>query len=175
MEKNVFETEYFSITSGKYVKTILLMMLFDYWWAILLLLLSCALLAALVNLAFVYVGLIILFILFPSALMFIYFYFSTTEEARIAVLSKKVKLEDDIIVVQFEPIMPVSYEEDENAKPICPKSVFIKKEDIKKIDDMGAFIRIYLKGGKYKFLTIPFSVVKGDLTLFLAQVLQYSN
>ena len=25
-----------------------------------------------------------------------------------------------------------------------------------------------LKGGKYKFLTIPFSVVKGDLTLFLA-------
>ena len=166
----MFETEYFSITSGKYVKTILLMMLFDYWWAILLLLLSCALLAALVNLAFVYVGLIILFILFPSALMYIYFYFSTTEEARIAVLSKKVKLEDDIIMVQFEPIMPVSYEEDENAKQICPKS-----EDIKKIDDMGAFIRIYLKGGKYKFLTIPFSVVKGDLTLFLAQVLQYRN
>ena len=175
MENNIFETEYFSSPSNKYIKTIFFMILFDYWWVIFLLLFSCALLSAFVNLVFVYVGLIILFILFPSALMYIYFYFSTTEEARIAVLSKKIKLEDDKIVVQFEPFMPVSSEEDKNAKPICPKSIFIKKEDINKIDDMGAFIRIYLKGGKYKFLTIPFSVVKGDLTLFLAQVLQYCN
>lgn len=174
MENKILETEYFSMSSNKYVKTILLMILFDYWWAILLLLFGCALLAAMVNLAFIYVGLIILFILFPSALMFIYFYHSTTEEARIAVLSKKLILDDDKVIVKFKPIKPKSQEENEESL-IYPKSVFINKENIDKVEDMGGYIRVYIKGGRYKFLTIPSNVVKGDLSLFLAQVLQYCN
>lgn len=174
MENKILETEYFSMSSNKYVKTILFMILFDYWWAILLLLFGCALLAAMVNLSYIYVGLIILFILFPSALMFIYFYHSTTEEARIAVLSKKLILDCDKIIVKFKPIKPKSQEDNEE-NLIYPKSVFINKEYIDKVEDMGGYIRVYIKGGRYKFLTIPSNVVKGDLSLFLAQVLQYCN
>lgn len=175
MKNNVLETEPFSLPTGKYVKSILMMFLSDWWWGIVLLMLSCVLLATLANVLFIYVGLIILFILFPSALMYIYFYYSTTQEARIAILSKIIKIEETRIVIEFEPIV-YNHDDDKGIeKTVVPKPIYISNTDVRNVENMGSYIRIFLKGGKYKFITIPFEKVKGIQDEFLAHVLRYND
>lgn len=173
MEKNKFETEPFSEQASVYAKTVMLMILSSYWWIFVLLILGCALLSVMINLAFIYVGLIILFILLPSSLMFTYFYITTTTEARIAVLSKRITFSDKGINIEFLPIKR-NFDKEECDNPIQPKPVFIEREKVVSVENMGNNVRLYFKGGKYKFISIPFNVVKGDANDFLAYILQYN-
>ena len=107
-------------------------------------------------------------------MMFIYFHQSTTQEARIALLKKIITIDNDGINVDFKPINRVRYEGNEEIEEtITPKSLFIAHSQIKKVEYTGYNIRLYLKGGKYKFIAIPINEIEGDKDAFLAYILQY--
>ena len=107
-------------------------------------------------------------------MMFIYFHQSTTQEARIALLKKVITISDDGINIDFKPINRVRYEgNDEVEETITPKPSFIARSQIKKVEYTGYNIRLYLKGGKYKFIAIPINEIDGDAEAFLAYILQY--
>ena len=173
--KNVtFKTNAFNTTSNQYTQSVLLLILSHWWWVPMLLILVCALLSVTVNPSFVFVALILIFIIVPTVLMFIYFHQSTTQEARIALLKKVLIIGNDGINIDFNSINKVRYEVNEEVKEtITPKPLFIARSEIKKVEYTGYNIRLYLKGGKYKFITIPINEIEGDTDAFLAYILQY--
>ena len=176
MGKILFETKPFSQQASKYAHAVMMMLLARFLWVPILLIGCCIVLGMVVNSAFFYVSLILLFILFPSVLVFAYFYMTTTMEARIAVLSKSIKIEETGILVKFEPIrysLPNGDVDEE--KEVLPTPIFIHNEDVRNVENMGNSIRIFLKKGKYNFITIPINEVVGDKDDFWAHVLRYND
>ncbi len=174
MGKFLFETEVYSVKANAYARSVMLMMLMRFIWMPILLICSCIILAMTINFAFVYVALMLLFILLPMVLMLAYFSIITTEEARIAVLSKSLKFDESGIMVEFAPITDKLNKED-NEKVIYPQPLYINNEEVKRAENLGKSVRIFLKGGRYRFISIPFEMVKGNKDEFLAHVLCYND
>lgn len=173
MIEGKFATNEYSISANKYIKSVLLMVLSRWWWVPVLLVLLSLILST-VNISFIYVALILIFIIFPTALMFIYFHQSTTQESRIAILKKTISIGNNGILIKFAPIERIKYVGDEeHVEKIVPKPIFIPKSDVKSVVNMGTYIKVYLNGGRYKFIEIPFNEINGNENEFLAYILQY--
>lgn len=175
MNDEIFETNIFNTPTNKYIKSILLQMLVKWCWVPIILILCCVVLAYTINVAFVYVALMLVFIIIPSALMFAYFYHSSTNEARVAILHKSIKFNEAGIYINFEPIDVVDYEDASSSKIYQPQAIFYPKVDVLSICNMGNYVKIKLKGGSYKFINIPLKQIKGDVNDFLAYILQYNE
>lgn len=117
----------------------------------------------------------LMFIIVPSALMFVYFYHSSSSEARIAVLRKYIKFNDSGITIYFEPVESVVYDDSSKLKVYQPQPIFYSANDIASVYIMGKYIKINLKGGRYKFVNIPLKEIKGNVNDFLAYILQYNE
>lgn len=170
-----FETTVFNTPTNQYIKSILLQMLVKWCWIPIILVLCCVILAYMVNVAFIYVALMLLFIIIPSALMFAYFYHSSSSEARVAVLRKSIKINDSGVLVNFESIEVVDYGDSSKSKVYQPQSEFYPQNNIASVFVMGKYVRINLKGGSYKFINIPLKEIKGNVNDFLAYILQYNE
>lgn len=171
MENKRFETESFAMPTSRYVGIVMTRLLAHWWWIPTVFIAGCAALAAIVNINFIFVALMIVFIIIPTALMFTYLYYSTTTEARIAILSKKIVFDNHSITVIFDEITS----QDDNGdtiKNVTPSPITLDINEIKRVDDMGKHIVIHLKGNHYRFISIPLNVMKGDVTDFLAYILQ---
>lgn len=175
MEEKSFETDIFWTSASSYTRSILMQILTDWWWAPLLLIIGCSIMAIYVNIAFIYVSLILIFIIIPTLLMFIYLYYSSSQEARIAILRKKIIIEEQGITIKFEPIEATKPNNNSNSNIIQPKDLFYSKDDILSIYNMGSYIKINLKNGRYKSITIPINQIKGNHNCFLAYILQYNK
>lgn len=171
MKNKQFETTSFSVPASQYIRSVLLRVFAHWWWLPTLGIVAFLVLAALVDFAFVFVALILGFIIVPTVMMFAYFYHSTTPEARIAVLSKKIVIDKDYITIVFDPLQPKGDDEDATT-PITPKPIIIGRSEISRVDNMGKTIVFHLKGSRYRCITIPTNVIKGEVTDFLAHVLQ---
>lgn len=173
MIEGKFTTNEYSISANNYIKSVLWMVLGRWWWVPAFLVLL-SLILSMVNISFIYVALILIFIIFPTTLMFIYFHQSTTQESRIAILKKTLTIDNNGICIKFAPIERIKYVGDEEQmEKVVPKSIYIPKSDVKRVVDMGAYIKIYLNGGRYKFIIIPFNEINGNESEFLAYILQY--
>ncbi len=171
MENKRFETESFAMPSSRYVGMVMTRILAHWWWIPTIFIAGCAFLAAIVNINFIFVALMIIFILIPTALMFTYLYYFTTTEARIAVLSKKLVFDNHSITVFFDEI---TYNDNngETTKNVTPSPITLDIKEIKRVDNMGKHIVIHLKGNLYRFISVPLNAVKGDVPDFLAYILQ---
>lgn len=175
MEQDFFETNIFETSASNYVKSILIQVITDWWWVPLLLIIGCSIMAIYINTAFIYVSLILIFIIIPILLMFIYFCHSSSQEARIAILRKKIIVDEQGIKIKFEPIEITNINNHLNSKIIQPKDLFYTKDDILSIYNMGSYIKINLKDGRYKFISIPINQIKDNPNCFLAYILQYTK
>ena len=175
MKKESFETDIFWTSASRYTKSILMQILSDWWWVPLLLIIGCSIMAIYINIAFIYVSLILIFIIMPILLMFIYFYHSSSQEARVAILRKKIIVEEVGITIKFDPIEVTNLNNHSISNIIQPKDLFYPKKDILSIYNMGSYIKINLKNGRYKFISIPINNVKGNPSCFLAYILQYNK
>lgn len=148
-----------------YIRSVMMRIFAHWWWLPTLGIVAFLALAALVDFAFVFVALILGFIIVPTVMMFAYFYHSTTPEARIAVLSKKIVIDNDNITIVFDPLQPKG-DDEEVASPVTPKPVIIGRSEILRVDNMGKTIVFHLKGRRYRCITIPTNTIKGDVTVF---------
>ncbi len=145
-----------SVPSGLYMRRLCLLFIADYWLWLVLPVALCAVLALWVDVRFVIVAMMVLFIILPMVLALLYFYYGLSPEARWSIMDKIVTLDDRGITLDFT---------DERMK----KHV-IRWDDVHSIIEKDDAVMLMLTGGRrFTCLMLPASVVNPDVAQLLRE------
>lgn len=145
-----------SVPSGLYMRRLCLLFIADYWLWLVLPVALCAILAIWVDVRFVIVAMMVLFIILPMVLALLYFYYGLSPEARWSIMDKIVTLDDRGITLDFT---------DERMK----KHV-IRWDDVHSIIEKDDAVMLMLTGGRrFTCLMLPASVVNPDVAQLLRE------
>ena len=150
-----------SVTSGCYMRHLCTMFLADNWLWMVLPVAICGALAIFIDVRFIIVAMMILFIMLPMVLALLYFYYGFSPEARWSIMEKTAHVNDDGIALEFT---------DERMK----KHV-IPQDDVLSIIEKDDALLIMLRGKRYTCLMIPASVVNPDITQVLRQLVAQTH
>lgn len=175
MNELIFETSEFSTPISHYIRMIMQNVLVRWLRLLVLPIIACLVLAIFISYKFLLVALMAIFLIIPLVLMLVYFNYSSTQEAQIAILKKRLLISKDGIKVYFTPILRHKYDANEENVYFAPKECFISRNEVVKIENIGNNVVIYLKGNKTNLISIPIEYVKGNVDEFLAYILQYNN
>ncbi|MBQ9554883.1 MAG: hypothetical protein IJV05_01520 [Muribaculaceae bacterium] len=146
-----------SVTSGTYMRRLCGLLLSENWLWLVLPVALCAVLAIWVDVRFVLVAMMTLFIIMPMVLAIIYFYYGLSPEARWSIMPKDVTIHDRDIELAFA---------DERMK----KHV-IPADDVRYIIEKDDVLMLMLKGGRrYTCLMLPASIVEPDIAEAVRQL-----
>ncbi|MDE6491110.1 MAG: hypothetical protein K2L49_08145 [Muribaculaceae bacterium] len=149
----ILNTSTYSTSANSYMRTVAEVWLGRWWWCLIIPVASCFALAATVNVAFTFVGFMILFLIVPTVVMFLYFAHALTAEARMAVLRHRVSVSSDEIVVDFEPDELTGNEYE---------PVHIGIREIVGVECRSHDLMLHLSGSQYRFLLIPYDAIGSD-------------
>lgn len=149
-----FETEPYRTGSRQYMQAIAGLWAGRWWWTIILPIVVFLILAGTIDIVYAFVALIMLFIIVPMVMSFLYFYYALTPESIMAMRNKRLSIiKDDGITVIYEP-------DDDSSRPRFPP-VKIKWDELSGIEYRTHDIILHLKGSRYRFIIIPFDAI-GD-------------
>ena len=131
------------------------MFLADNWLWMVLPVAVCGMLAIFIDVRFIIVALMILFVILPMLLALLYFYYGLSPEARWSIMEKTATIDDSGISLVFA---------DERMK----KHV-IPQDDVRSIIEKDDALIIMLRGKRYTCLMLPASAVDPDVTQVLRQ------
>ena len=137
------------------------MFLADNWLWMALPVAVCAMLAIFIDVRFVIVAMMVLFIVLPMALALLFFYYGLSPEARWSIMEKSLDVDENGITLDFT---------DERMK----KHV-IPKDGVRSIIEKDDVLILMLKGRRYTCLMIPASVVNPDVTQVLRQLVAQAH
>ena len=137
------------------------MFLADNWLWMVLPVAVCGMLAYFIDVRFIIVAMMILFVILPMLLSLLYFYYGLSPEARWSIMEKTTTFDDSGITLDFA---------DERMK----KHV-IPREDVLNIIEKDDTLIIMLRGKRYTSLMIPSSVVNPDITQVLRQLVTQTH
>ena len=144
------------ISSGQYMRHLFAMFLADYWLWMAMPLAVCAILAIWIDVRFIIVAMMVLFIIMPMVLALLYFYYGFSPEARWSIMEKTVTLDENGITLDFT---------DERMKKHA-----IRWDDVHNIIEKDDAVMLMLNGGRrYTCLMLPTSVVNPDVAQLLRQ------
>ena len=133
------------------------MFLADNWLWMLAPVAVCGILAVWVDVRFVIVAMMVLFLVLPMVLALLYFYYGLSPEARWSIMEKSVTLNEEGMTLDFV---------DERMK----KHV-IRWDDVRYIIEKDDVVTLMLAGGRrYTCLMLPTSVVNPDVAQLLGQL-----
>ena len=133
-----------------------MMFLADYWLWMAMPLAVCAILAIWIDVRFIIVAMMVLFIIMPMVLALLYFYYGFSPEARWSIMEKTVTLDENGITLDFT---------DERMKKHA-----IRWDDVHYIIEKDDAVMLMLRGGRrYTCLMLPASVVNPDIAQLLRQ------
>ena len=136
------------------------MFLADNWLWMALPVAVCGILAIFIDVRFVIVAMMVLFIILPMVLALLFFYYGLSPEARWSIMEKSVHIDENAITLDFT---------DERMK----KHV-IHRDDVRYIIEKDDVLMLMLNGKRYTCLMLPASVVNPNVTQilrkFVAQV-----
>ena len=144
------------VTSGCYMRHLCLMFLADNWLWMILPVALCAAMAFFIDVRWVIVAMMVLFIVLPMVLALLYFYYGLSPEARWSIMEKTAVIDDNSITLSFA---------DERMK----KHV-IPKEDVLQIIVKDDILMLMLRGKRYTCLMFPASAVNPDVAQALWQL-----
>lgn len=121
------------------------------WWIIAIPPAICIVLAALVDIKFLFIALIMVFVMLPPAMITIYFYHALAPEARMTILSHRVEMNDDGLRISYDPPADDIPARDDDV---------IGWSRIKGVKTEMEQIAYRLDSGKYCMLIIPRSAFK---------------
>ena len=150
-----------SVTSSCYMKHLCSMFLADNWLWMVLPVAVCGMLAYFIDVRFIIVAMMILFVILPMLLSLLYFYYGLSPEARWSIMEKTTTFDDSGITLDFA---------DERMK----KHV-IPREDVLNIIEKDDTLIIMLRGKRYTSLMIPSSVINPDITQVLRQLVTQTH
>ena len=142
------------VSSGQYMRHLFTMFLADYWLWMAMPLAVCAILAIWIDVRFIIVAMMVLFIIMPMVLALLYFYYGFSPEARWSIMEKTVTLDENGITLDFT---------DERMKKHA-----IRWDDVHCIIEKDDAVMLMLRGGRrYTCLMLPASVVNPDVAQLL--------
>lgn len=124
-----------------------------WWWCLIIPVAACFALAATVNVAFTFVGFMILFLIVPTVVMFLYFAHALTDEARMAILPHRISVMSDGIMVDFDS-------DELTGREYAP--VYIGGHDMVGLECRAHDLMLHLSGGQYRFLLIPYDAIGAE-------------
>lgn len=131
------------------------MFLADNWLWMVLPVAVCGMLAIFIDVRFIIVALMILFVILPILLALLYFYYGLSPEARWSIMEKTATIDDSGIILDFA---------DERMK----KHVVLR-DDVRSIIEKDDALIIMLRGKRYTCLMLPASAVDPNVTQVLRQ------
>lgn len=177
-------TQAFSASSGDYLSVLLRLWLPRYGWTIAVPLLLCATIGFTSDPRFLLITLMLLFIVVPMLISFLYTYYMLTPEARRAVIRKKIEIDEGnslrLIYLPDEKsdpndgknsaskrvLLPTANEEEREPlpPPPVPDPETIQWTDILSVRSTSRF-RIYiLKGPRLNFILLPWEALQPSST-----------
>lgn len=144
------------VTAGAYMRRLCGMFVAENWLWMVLPLAVCAVLAIWVDVRFIIVGLMVLFIVLPMVLALLYFYYGFSPEAQWSIMEKRVDIGDEGLTLTFT--------DERMKKHVIPRDYV---RDIIEKDDVWMLM---LGGGKrYTCLMLPTSTIDPDVAQRLRQ------
>ena len=137
------------------------MFLADNWLWMVLPVAVCGMLAFFIDVRFIIVALMVLFIVMPMVLSLLYFYYGLSPEARWSIMEKSATIDDSGITLDFT---------DERMK----KHVILR-DDVRSIIEKYDVLMIMLRGKRYTCLMLPASAVDPHVTQVLRQLVTQSH
>ena len=138
------------VTAGAYMRHLSAMFLADNWLWMVLPLAVCAVLAIWVDVRFIIVALMVLFIVLPMVLALLYFYYGFSPEARWSIMEKQVDLTEEGLELTFT---------DERMKKHA-----IPRDSVRSIIEKDDVWMLMMSGGRrYTCLMLPSSTVNPDV------------
>ena len=144
-----------NVTAGEYMRHLGFTFLADNWLWMALPLAVCGVLAWWIDVRFIIVALMVLFIVLPMILSLLYFYYGLSPEARWSIMEKTATFNDEGITLEFT---------DERMKTHA-----IDWDDVRYIIEKKDVVMLMLKGSRYRCLMFPASVVDPDVAQALRQ------
>ena len=137
------------------------MFLADNWLWMVLPVAVCGMLAIFIDVRFIIVALMILFVILPMLLALLYFYYGLSPEARWSIMEKTATIDDSGISLVFA---------DERMK----KHVILR-DDVRSIIEKDDALIIMLRGKRYTCLMLPASTVDPNVTQVLRQLVTQAH
>ena len=138
------------MTAGAYMRHLGAMILAENWLWMVLPLAVCAVLAIWVDVRFIIVALMVLFIVLPMVLALLYFYYGFSPEARWSIMDKQVDLTAEGLELTFT---------DERMKKHA-----IPRDSVRSIIEKNDVWMLMMSGGRrYTCLMLPSSTVNPDV------------
>ena len=144
-----------SITAGCYMRKLCTLFLADNWLWMVAPVAVCAVLAVWIDVRFVIVALMVLFVVLPMILSLLYLYYGFSPEARWSIMEKTADVSPQDITLNFA---------DERMKKHA-----IRWDDVRYIIEKDDVVMLMLKGKRYTCLMFPASVVNPDVAQALRQ------
>ena len=137
------------------------MFLADNWLWMVLPIAICAILAFFVDVRFIIVAMMVLFIILPMVLALLYFYYGLSPEARWSIMEKKLTIGNEGITLTFT---------DERMK----KHVILQ-DDVRDIIEKDDALLLMLKGKRYTCMMLPASAIDPDAAQALRQLVAQTH
>ena len=137
------------------------MFLADNWLWLVLPVALCGVLAVWIDVRFVIVALMVLFIVLPMILALLFFYYGLSPEARWSIMEKSLTLRDDGLIMDFT--------DDRMKKHV------IQWGDVQHIIEKDDVVALMLKGKRYALLLLPASVVNPYVAQALRQFIAQAH
>jgi hypothetical protein len=134
----------FRISAGSYMRLVLSLYLRRWWWVYAAVVAATAALGT-IDSNFIILALMIVFIIFPMLLAYLYFYYGLAAESRYSILSKKAELTDEGLRLIF-----IDEKGEENGAELLKWSQFSG------IQPMRNHLLLPFSGMKFRFVAIPY-------------------
>ena len=142
-------------SSGTYMRLLCAMFLADNWLWMVAPVAICALLAVWIDVRFVIVAMMVLFIVLPMVLALLYFYYGLSPEARWSIMEKQIVIDGMGMALIFS---------DQRMK-----AHVIAWHDVRGIIEKDDVLLLMLNGKRYTCLMLPGSVVDPHVAQALRQ------
>lgn len=149
------------VNAGTYMRHLSLMFLADNWLWMCLPVAVCAVLAVWLDVRFIIVALMALFVALPMVLALLYFYYGFSPEARWSIMEKNADVDDGGITLTFT---------DERMK-----THVIPVDDVRNIIEKEDVWMLMLKGNRYRCLMLPTSAIDPDVAQSLRQLVAQTH
>jgi len=122
-----------------------------WWWTIALPVIACLALGMALNAAFVFVAFMLVFLIVPLVMMFLYFCHALTPEARMAILYKRLRISPESgIDVVYEPA---------GDSGTAPASTHVSWDEVTDIEYRDRDVMMHLSGNRYRFMLVPYDAM----------------
>lgn len=145
-----------SVTSGCYMKHLCSMFLADNWLWMALPVAVCGMLAIFIDVRFIIVAMMVLFIVLPMVLALLFFYYGLSPEARWSIMDKSVHIAENAITLDF------THER--------MKTHVIPMDDVRYIIEKDDVLILMLRGKRYTCLMLPSSAIDPNVAQLLRQL-----